>query len=488
MAKGAGGYNLPAPAHIQLGMTDFTPRPGRTASWALLFLGLVLLSGCRSVTGPAPAQGNAPAPRTRVEAPSPPPTTPPDGPVPVPLEEESGPAFADAILESPWSEVPGMEEEVQRWIESFQTREASLFRETLVRMGRYQGMVEEEVRARQLPQSLVYLPIIESWYLSGAVSWVGAAGLWQFMPPTARGFGLQVDRLVDERRDPYRATPYALDFLLDLRERFGSWFLALAAYNGGPGRLQRVLRSRGLEGDGHDGVFQEVRGDLPRETRNFIPRFIAAARIGRDPEAYGFGDLDPDPPLAFDEVEVPDATTLDVVARAAEVSQEALTALNPQLLRGLTPAGVVTRIRVPPGTRDRFLEQYALIPPEERVTFVEHVVVQGETLSHIAQYYAVPVDDVRAANPRVEPRRMQIGQRIIVPKAPSVREGLVEGAGPAISESVLVVYTIRSGDTLGGIASRHGVPLGDLLRWNDLTMDDVIRPGDEVRIYQAGGS
>jgi membrane-bound lytic murein transglycosylase D len=439
------------------------------------------------VSGPAPTRESAPAPRTRVEHPPPAPIPSADSGFPAPVDEESGPVHADPILESPWSEVPGMEEEVQRWIESFQTREASLFRETLVRMGRYEEMVEEELRVRHLPKSLAYLPIIESWYLPGAVSWVGAAGLWQFMPPTARAFGLQVDRLVDERRDPYRATPYALDFLLDLRTRFGSWFLALAAYNGGPGRLQRILRGRGLEGEAHDGVFQEVRGDLPRETRNFIPRFIAAARIARDPVAYGFADQTPDPPLAFDEVAVPDATTLDVVARAAGVSQAALEALNPQLLRGLTPAGVATRIRVPPGTGGRFAEQYALIPPEERVTFIEHAVAQGETLSHIAQYYSVSVDDLRAANPRVEPRRMQIGQRIIVPKAPSVRAGPEGGAGSSVSEGVLVLYTVRWGDTLGAIASRHRVPLGDLLRWNELSADAVIRPGDEVRIFPAGG-
>jgi membrane-bound lytic murein transglycosylase D len=397
------------------------------------------------------------------------------------------PAFDDAILESPWSEVPGMEEEIQRWVESFQTREASLFRQTLARMGRYQGMVEEELRLRNLPQSLVYLPIIESWYSPGAVSWVGASGLWQFMPPTARGFGLHVDRLVDERRDPYRSTPYALDFLLDLRERFGSWFLALAAYNGGPGRLERILRRRGLEGDGHDGVFQEIRGDLPRETRNFIPRFIAAARIGRDPGAYGFQELEPDPPLAFDDVEVPDATTLDVVARAAGVSQEEVEALNPQLLRGLTPAGVATRIRVPPGSGARFVQEYALIPPEERVTFVEHVVAQGETFSHIAAFYSVPVDEVRAANPRVEPRRMQIGQRIIVPKAPSVRGGFTGRGGSLGVARELVVYTVRSGDTLGAIAREHGISLADLLRWNELPVAAVIHPGDEVKIYQPAG-
>ena len=217
----------------------------------------------------------------------------------------------DLILDSPWARTDEMEVRVQEWIESFQGREASLFRTTLARMGRYQAMVADHLRSEGLPASLAFLPIVESWYNPRAVSWVGAAGLWQFMPPTARGMGMKVDRIVDERRDPYRSTPLALAYLSDLHEQFDSWFLALAAYNGGPGRMDRILRRYGQGEVTHDGLFMEVLEQLPRETRNFVPRFLAAATIGRDPAAYGFGDIIPEPPLRFDEVEVPDATSFD---------------------------------------------------------------------------------------------------------------------------------------------------------------------------------
>jgi membrane-bound lytic murein transglycosylase D len=353
-------------------------------------------------------------------------------------------------------------------------------------MGLYREMVEGALRVRGMPQSLVYLPIVESWYSPRAVSWVGAAGLWQFMPPTARGLGLQVDRLVDERRDPFRSTPPALDFLAQLHDRFGSWFLALAAYNGGPGRMGRVLRRRAPDEPGHDGLFQEVLGDLPRETRNFVPRFLAVATIAERPEAFGFGDVEPEPPLQFDEVELPDATSLDVVARASGVDQPVIESLNPQLLRGLTPAGMATRIRLPAGVGEPFTEEYAKIPPEERVTFLEHVVATGETFTHIGRRYAVSVAELRAANPRVDPRRMQIGQRIIVPRAPSVREALASRTGSA--GATPLVYRVRAGDTLSAIALRHRVNVRDLLRWNDLSRTSIIRPGDEVRIYPTGGS
>jgi len=396
----------------------------------------------------------------------------------------------DPILDSPWARAEGIAEDVRYWVESFQTREADLFREGLARMGRYQSMVDQELSDRRLPSSLAFLPIVESWYNPQAVSRVGAGGLWQFMAPTARGMGMRVNRLVDERRDPFRSTPLALDFLGQLYDRFGSWFLALAAYNGGPGRVDRSLRRRAPGRDGHDGLFLEIRGDLPRETRNFVPRFLAAALIARDPAAYGFGDVLPHDTLAFDVVEVPDATSLDVVAQAAGVGQKEVEDLNPQLLRGLTPAGVPTRVRLPVGSGVAFTDAYPRIPPEERVTFREHVVAAGETLSHIAVDYGVSVDDLRAANPRIEPRRMQVGQRVVVPTAPSAREGSrtgVTGALGGLAEEELVVYRVRAGDTLSAIAARHRVRVGDLLRWNQLAVDAVIRPGDEVKIYPSGG-
>jgi len=458
----------------------------------LTLLLLPTLTGCGSLVG----AGSAPAPE-----PAPPPS--PRSPlrrlaVPQPrsdVEEEPGriprPASVplDPILDSPWAWANGMEEEVSYWLESFQTREAGLFRESLVRMGRYQGMVDAELAARRLPPSLAFLPIVESWYSPTAASWVGAGGLWQFMAPTARGMGLKVNRLMDERRDPHLATPMALDFLGQLNDQFGSWFLALAAYNGGPGRLNRILRRRAPGVEGHDGLFLEVRGDLPRETRNFVPRFLAAAIIARDPASYGFGDVVPEGPLAFDLVEVPDATSLDVVARAAGVEQGEVEALNPQLLRGLTPAGVATRLRVPSGTGAAFTEAYALLPPDERVTFVEHLVARGETLTHIARFYGVTVDDLRAANPRIQPRLMQIGQRVVVPKAPSVRDGQRAGtrAGVADAGGDLFIYRVQSGDTLGAIAARHRVRVADLLRWNSLSREAVIYPGDEVRVFVRGG-
>jgi membrane-bound lytic murein transglycosylase D len=485
LRDGAGGKNLPAPILVQTNRNAQRLDPPRRWMGVFPLIVVLLLSGCGSLVGAGSSVETTPGPLPREDSLALVLPPRPQAQRLRKLSEASVPVLADPILESPWVQADGMEDEVQRWIESFQTREAGLFREALARIGRYREMVDGELRARHLPLSLAYLPIVESWYSPTAVSWVGAAGLWQFMPPTARGMGLTVNRLVDERRDPFRATPSALDFLVSLRERFGSWFLALAAYNGGPGRMERILRENAPGEEGHDGLFWEVRGDFPRETQNFVPRFLAAARIARDPTAYGFGDALPEGALAFDAVEVTDATSLDVVARAAEVDLGTIESLNPQLLRGLTPAGVPTRIRVPLGKGAAFARNYAQIPPEERVTFLEHVVVAGETLSHIARYHAVSVADLQAANPLIQPRLLGIGQRVIVPKAPSVRDGL---RGKIVADQGEVfVYTVRSGDTLGDIAARYRVALEDLLRWNQFAQDVVIHPGDEVRIYPSEG-
>jgi membrane-bound lytic murein transglycosylase D len=163
-----------------------------------------------------------------------------------------------------------------------------------------------------------------------------------------------------------------------------------------------------------------VRPYLPRETRDFLPKFFGAVAVAGTPQAYGYRPRESSP-LEFDVVEVPDATTLDVVARAAEVPDAEIVELNPQVVRGITPRGRAVALRVPEGQGEIFATNYARIPERERVTFVEHVVTGGETLSHIAVQYGVRVSDLQAANPGLRPRYLRIGARLTVPVAPSVR-------------------------------------------------------------------
>ncbi|MFQ5536074.1 MAG: transglycosylase SLT domain-containing protein [Gemmatimonadota bacterium] len=332
----------------------------------------------------------------------------------------------DEILRSPMVRHPGFREAVDRWVEFWRVGNARWFPDYLKRMAWYAPYVDSALAQAELPPSLRYLPLVESGYNARAVSHARAVGLWQFMEGTARGLGMEVSPLRDDRRDPFVATRGAVAFLKNLKKRFGSWFLALAAYNAGPGRVERLLNRHAPLAPRNDSLYWAVRRYLPRETRDFLPKFFAAVEVAENPGRFGFKPPASGEALAFDEVTVPDAATLDVVARAAEVPQEEVERLNPQIVRGITPPGRVTPLRVPAGRGPVFRVNFARIPPEERVTFVEHRVRRGETLTHIARRYGIPLRDLRAANPGIRPRYLQIGQRLTVPVAPSVRR---RGAG-----------------------------------------------------------
>ena len=352
-----------------------------------------------------------------VRAPTPdiPTRRPPSG---RPRELGLGDIATDPILTSPSAQDDAISERVAWWLDYWRTRAPDRFVRALVRMGRYEDYVDAQVAERGLPPSLRYLPIIEASYYPRADSPAGAGGLWQFMPATARWLGIEVGPLVDQRYDPYVATPRALDYLADLHEQFGSWFLALAAYNGGPGRLARILAEHGPDRPWTDDAFHRIRHRLPSETRDFIPKYLAAARVARDPEAFGLAAFTRDAPQSFDAVDVAGSASIDVIARAAGAGEEEVRVLNPHLVLGLTPAGRTTAVRVPQGSGSSFEARLAAIPETDRVTFTHHRVNPGETLSGIARDYRVSLRDLRAANPGVQPRLLQIGAVLVIPRSP----------------------------------------------------------------------
>lgn len=241
--------------------------------------------------------------------------------------------------------------EVDRWILHFvgDPERRRWFEDALGRMARYEPLVRDALRRHGAPADLMYLPLIESEFVETAVSHAGAAGMWQFMPGTARLFGLEVSAYVDERRDPVRATDAAVRHLADLHRQFGSWHLALAAYNAGPVRVESALRRHAAGARGDERLYWRIRPRLPRETRNYVPLFLAATQIARAPRGFG---LQPRPAaaLAFAEVWVPGGTPLDVVAREQGLSGAVLRQLNPHLVRGMTPPGRRWPVRVPPGS------------------------------------------------------------------------------------------------------------------------------------------
>jgi len=387
---------------------------------------------------------------------------------------------------------------VLEYLEFFQLDARDRFEIWLSRLGRYEGMIRERLRARSLPEDLVYLTLIESGLSNTAVSRARAVGMWQFMSTTGRGYGLQIDPWVDERRDPFKATDAAVNHLQDLVQRLGSVYLAAAAYNAGAGRIEREIRRLPGEPDSvDDQTFFEIasRRNLRRETRDYVPKLIAAALIAKQPSRYGFIDIQRLPPLVFDEVSVPDATGLDVLARLADTTVAALLELNPQFVRGITPPGREVVVRVPRGRGAAVAERYADLPVTERITFVDHYVTYGQTMSSIAQRYKVTVTMLQAANPHLRAHALRLGQRVIVPMSgrvvprgawsnpPEPRTRRVSTRyRTVVGSDGQTRHRVASGETASGIARQHGIGLAALLEANDLTMRSVIRPGDVLLI------
>jgi membrane-bound lytic murein transglycosylase D len=364
----------------------------------------------------------------------------------------------------------------------------------LGRLPRYEGMIRERFQARGVPEDLVYLAIIESGYSNTAVSRSNAVGMWQFIRSTARRYGLTVNTWVDERRDPYKATEAAARHLADLHEQFGSWYLAAAAYNGGAGRVERGIRRLREEPDSvSDETFFDLsaRRYLRRETRDYVPKLIAAAIIAKDPLRFGFDSLPILGPLVFDEITVPDATGLDVIARLADTTSRALMELNRHYVRGVTPPRQSSIVRVPRGSGPTVLQRYAELPVGERVNFIEHVVRRGETLGEIGERYGVSVSLLRAANNYVHPRRLRIGQRLVIPVSSAARTVAAAGRAPRPRAAVSGVryHRVRRGETLWIISQRYGVTVADLRRWNGIPANDVvIQVGDRLAVVPPAGA
>ncbi len=400
--------------------------------------------------------------------------------------------LAAATSEEPTFDIPiTVNEAVERWLTYFQTDGRKNFAIYLSRAGRYEPMMRAIFRDAGLPEDLVYVSLIESGFSTRAYSRARAVGLWQFISSTGRLYDLKISYWVDERRDPIKATKAAAAHLRDLYEEFGSWYLAAAAYNGGPNRVRRGISRTGSD----DFWTLSQRRYLRRETRNYVPKLIAAALIAKQPAHYSFFDIEEAEPLAYDVVQVPDATSLDVIAEAAGASASEVAELNPQILRGVTPPGERYAVRVPPGTGHRFAVNFARVPASERVTWVQHIVRRGETLGEIARNYGVSVSGIQAANRGVDPRRLQIGQRLIIPRAgrlpryatapQTVSRVAPKRVEPQRPEGPFITYRVQRGDSLWAIARRYDVTPNDLMQWNGLKTSRIY-PGDEVRIYVGG--
>ncbi|MDQ3428034.1 MAG: LysM peptidoglycan-binding domain-containing protein [Gemmatimonadota bacterium] len=416
-----------------------------------------------------------------------------------PVTDESSAGAAELANAVTWDidvETFNSHDRVQWYLNFFQRNGRERMGIWLNRMPRYEPMIRERLQREGMPGDLVYLALIESGFSNTATSRSKAVGMWQFMKATAKHYGLRVDSWVDERRDPYRATDAAARHLRDLNQRFGSLYLAAAAYNAGSGRVSRSLKRLPDDDEGEglasDAAFFRLYNTklLHRETKDYVPKLLAAAVIAKEPARYGFA-VTPDEPTPYDSIVVPTMTGLDVIARLADTTVAAIRELNPQYLRLATPPGVASVVRVPSGRGPATVTGYEELPPERRVTFVEHVVARAETMGGIARRYRVSSSLLAEANPKVKARRLRVGQLLIVPTgggiSTSVARRMAAPTAPA-GTSTSGYHRVRRGETLSGIADEYGRTQRDLRRWNSLGADGHIRAGQRLRVAPPGRS
>jgi membrane-bound lytic murein transglycosylase D len=363
-------------------------------------------------------------------------------------------------------------DEVLSFLNFFQTPRGRAIVETgMRRSGRYREMIARVLREEGMPQDLIYLAQAESAFQPTALSRAGARGIWQFVAYRGMEYGLRHTWWIDERQDPEKATRAAAQHLRDLYAQFGDWYLAMAAYNCGPGNVQK-----GIERTGYADFWELYRRKvLPKETRNYVPIILALTLIAKDAPHYGIQNVELDQPVPTDVVKPGRAVDLRLVAETIDVDVDTLRNLNPALLRMATPDDPSFELHLPAGTAEKFSAEIADIPPDKWVSWRRHRVEAGETLTSIAKKYRVTAAAISEANSLEKGAALEAGAKLIIPAAPEA------------AKSRLVRYRVRKGDTLGGIADRFSVPTEDVRKWNHLKTNHVSR-GMVLRIYTVGGA
>lgn len=301
---------------------------------------------------------------------------------------------------------------IEKNISFFAVRLKERFSIWLERSAKYAEIMKEVLREKELPEELVFLPIVESGFNLNAYSRASAVGPWQFIAATGKRYGLVIDWWRDERKDPVKSTQAAAGYLKDLYKMFGSWKLALAAYNAGEGRIAKALKRSGAED------YWALLGtkQIRNETKEYVPRYIAATMIANTPENYGFLDLDYHKPFAYDEVTLDHPADIDVIASCAGTTPSIIRELNPELRRWSTPANVSQyTIRIPAGSKETFVSSLAMVPEDERFTIDTYKVRKGDTLKAIAKKAGLPANAVLAMNSLNSQVEIKSGQLLRLP-------------------------------------------------------------------------
>ena len=402
---------------------------------------------------------------------------------PAPIDEANAVTFpadmnvkakAEAELKTTQSDLPLIiNDYVTGYINYFSTRGRGTFERALARSGRYREMILRVFREEGVPQDLIYLAQAESGFHPLALSRVGARGMWQFMAGRASGYGLQRSWWVDERQDPEKATRAAARHLKDLYQEFGDWYLAMAAYNSGPGNVQQAVKRTGYAD------FWELykRDVLPKETKNYVPIILAMTIMSKNPAQYGLDNVVSDAPEKYDLISVDYPVDLRLVAECVDSPVEQLADLNPSLLRSTTPKDQAFDLRLPEGSKEKYLDAIAAIPKDKRVLWHYHKLEAGETMASLAKKYHTTERAIVAANGLAGDDPPRDAKLIIPMTGTALQEGVVSYSKRPTR------YKVRKGDTVLSVADDFGVPPEKLRRWNRLK-GNQLRRGRLLVIYK----
>ncbi len=359
----------------------------------------------------------------------------------------------------------------------------------LARSGRFLPMIERVFQEEGLPKDLAQVAMVESSFIPRARSPKAACGIWQFIPETGRHYGLTSNGSVEERSDPEKATRAAARYLRFLHELFHDWYLAMAAYNAGEGKILRTMEKTGLT----DFWQLAASGLLKPQTQNYVPAVIASTLIAKNPAHYGF-EVEYEKPLSYEILLLDRPVSLRHLAVTNGATLEELQRLNPELRGEITPSGSEGyELKVPVGAREAVLVAFAQAPTARPPSFRRHVVKRGETLASIARRFRVPLAILASSNSLPQKGKLSRGRTVLIPRPEAVRVAskfsksskshtVKQGKAMPALETAAKSYKVRGGDTLYRIALKHGTTVAQLLAFNSLPGPALIKPGDKLKI------
>ena len=379
---------------------------------------------------------------------------------------------------------------VKKWIGYFNGNLRPSFAKWMKRIGYYGPTVSAILKEEKVPQDLIYLAMIESGFNTTARSHANAVGPWQFISSTGRLYGLNNGFFVDDRRDLISSTRAAAKHLKDLYKIYGDWYLSFAAYNAGPGKVNRGIKRSGSKN--YWKISSRRSRHLRQETKDYVPKILAAMHIVKNYKKYGYSDSSFGKPIQFAQVSVPDATDIKALAKSAKTSPKKIAHMNPSLVLGITPPGRST-VYVPKDAADEFKRNYAMIPASKRVTSLQYKTGRKETVATIAKKYNLNAKTIARINKiSSTSKRLKTGTVIKIPASKDTLKKIAKlsqnnhSQSKRSSRKKTKYYKVRPGDTLSRIAKKNKTTVTKLAKWNRLKTSKPLKIGQKIKIYQKG--